>query len=170
MRMILFPDGFVPPGSPFFPSPATTTSGGYLPSRIITRGDLGSQDEILKEIDSTGFVKNTLIGASTCQRCHQDIVEQWSASAHRFASFNNPFYEATIMDMRENASEPNEWVEEHIKEYKDIGFNDVGKVKSKWCSGCHDPALMLAGKMNLEIDRNPGSTGRTYMPLLSCHR
>ena len=162
------PLGFVPPGSPFFPSAATTTSGNYLPSRIITRGELGDAEEIKIEIDQYGFVKNTPIGASTCARCHQDIVAQWESSAHRFASFNNPFYEATITDMRNKASEPNVWVEEHVAQYKDIGKDGIGRVKSKWCSGCHDPALMLAGKMNQPIDRNTPEA-QAGLTCLSCH-
>ncbi len=162
------PVGFVPVESPFFPSAATTTSGGYLPSRIITRNDLGSEETIQKEIEEFGFVKNTPIGATTCARCHQDIVEQWEASAHRFASFNNPFYEATITEMRKNSIEPNEWINAHIKEYKNIGAEGIGNVKSKWCSGCHDPALMLAGKMNTEIDRNTPEA-QAGLTCLSCH-
>ncbi len=162
------PVGFVPTGSPFFPSAATTTSGGYLPSRIITRGDLGSTEEIKKEIDQYGFVKNTAIGAATCQRCHQDIVVQWEASAHRFASFNNPFYEATITDMRNNSLESNEWIDQHMKEFKDFDVKNIGMAKSKWCSGCHDPALMLAGKMNQPIDRNTPEA-QAGLTCLSCH-
>ena len=58
--------GFVPPESPFFPSAATTTTGDYLPSRIITRGEMGNPDDIKAEIEKYGFVKNTAIGAATC--------------------------------------------------------------------------------------------------------
>ena len=162
------PLGFVPPESPFFPSAATTTSGGYLPSRIITRGDLGSQEEIQKEIEEYGFVKNTPIGASTCERCHQDVVAQWESSAHRFASFNNPFYEATIVDMRNNANESNDWIEQHMDKFKDFDVAGIGMAKSKWCSGCHDPALMLAGKMNRTIDRNIPEA-QAGLTCLSCH-
>lgn len=162
------PAGFVPAESPFFPSAATTTTGGYLPSRIITRNDLGSQEEIKKEMEEFGFVKNTAIGATTCARCHQDIVAQWESSAHRFASFNNPFYEATITDMRNNSNEPNEWIEQHISRYKDFGEEGIGRVKSKWCSGCHDPALMLAGKMNMPVDRNIPEA-QAGLTCLSCH-
>lgn len=162
------PVGFVPTKSPFFPSAATTTSGGYLPSRIITRNDLGSQETIQQEIDEYGFVKNTPIGASTCARCHQDIVEQWEASAHRFASFNNPFYEATITDMRNNSIEPNEWINQYITQYKSFGEDGIGRAKSKWCSSCHDPALMLAGKMNMEVDRNQAEA-QAGLTCLACH-
>jgi tetratricopeptide (TPR) repeat protein/cytochrome c553 len=162
------PIGFVPPESPFFPSAATTTTGDYLPSRIITRGDLGSREEIAKEIESVGFVKSTPIGATTCNRCHQDIVAQWESSAHRFASFNNPFYEATIEDMRKNSQEPNKWIEQHMKEFKDFDPTGIGMAKSKWCSGCHDPALMLAGKMNRPIDRKTPEA-QAGLTCLSCH-
>ena len=162
------PVGFIPPESPFFPSAATTTTGGYLPSRIITRNDLGSQEAIKGEIDEFGFVKNTPIGATTCARCHQDIVNQWEASAHRFASFNNPFYEATITDMRNNSIEPNEWISKHVTQYKDFGDDGIGRAKSKWCSGCHDPSLMLAGKMNIEIDRNQAEA-QAGLTCLACH-
>lgn len=162
------PIGFVPPESPFFPSAATTTTGGYLPSRIITRNDLGAQEVIKKEMEEFGFVKNTAIGATTCNRCHQDIVEQWKSSAHRFASFNNPFYEATINDMRKHSSESNKWIDRHVAEYKDFGVNGTGRAKSKWCSGCHDPALMLAGKMNRPVDRN-WPEAQAGLTCLSCH-
>ena len=161
------PEGFVPPASPFFPSAATTTTGGYLPSRIITHDSLLSQQIIDKEISENGFVQEALIGAETCNRCHQDIVAQWAASAHRFASFNNPFYEATVQDMRSNAVEPNAWVEAHIRHYPETK-NQIGKIKSKWCSGCHDPALMLAGKMDREIDRS-WLESQAGLTCLACH-
>lgn len=162
------PIGFVPPESPFFPSAATTSTGDYLPSRIITRGDLGNEEEIKAEIEQFGFVKNIPIGASTCYRCHQDIVAQWESSAHRFASFNNPFYEATVTDMRKNANESNPWVEKHMAQYKDLNRGNVGMFKSKWCSGCHDPSLMLAGKMNNQIDRN-SAEAQAGLTCLACH-
>jgi tetratricopeptide (TPR) repeat protein len=161
------PAGYVPPGSPFFPSAATTTTGDYLPSRIITRGDLGSQQKLQEELKTNGFVKETEIGAETCARCHQDIVRQWAASAHRFASFNNPFYEATIEDMRKNANAPNPWVEEHVKHFPQTESR-IGMVKSKWCSGCHDPSLMLAGKMDREIDRT-WPEAQAGLTCLACH-
>ncbi len=161
------PTGFVPPGSPFFPSAATTTSVGYFPSRIITRDDLGSMTIHEDEIKEFGFVKDTRIGAETCNRCHADIVDQWASSAHRFASFNNPFYEATIEDLRKNATQPNAWVEKHIKSFPETK-DRVGMVKSKWCSGCHDPALMLAGDMDKPINRN-SPEAQAGLTCLACH-
>ena len=51
--------------------------------------------------------------------------------------------------MRSNSTESNAEVAAHIAYYKDLA-GEEGKIKSKWCSGCHDPALMLAGKMTEE--------------------
>ena len=161
------PVGFVPPGSPFFPSAATTTSGDRLPSRIITRGDRGSPERINQEMATYGHVRDTRIGAATCERCHQDIVAQWAVSAHRFASFNNPFYEATVNDLREHSSQSNVWIDRHVEKYPE-GVGQVGRVKSKWCSGCHDPALMLAGQMVPDIDRG-SAEAQAGLTCLACH-
>ncbi len=162
------PTGAVPPESPFFPSAATTTTGSYLESRILTTPGFGTPAAAIRaEVDSMGFASESRIGAEACESCHPDVTDQWAASAHRFASFNNPFYEATIRDMRSGANEPNPWVERHIESFG--GAEDaVARTKSKWCSGCHDPALMLAGAMGDEIDR--GSVrAQAGLTCLACH-
>ncbi len=160
-------DSDVPTASPFFPSAATTTTGDYLPSRIITRGDIGAPDKFRPDLDKYGFVVNERIGAETCARCHQDVVDQWADSAHRFASFNNPFYEATIMDMRENANEPNAFLAAHQEKFQGAS-ESVGMLKSKWCSGCHDPSLMLAGAMERQVDR-ASPQAQAGLTCLACH-
>ncbi len=161
------PAGFVPHQSVFFPSAATTTTGDYLPERIITRGDTSATDKLAPDLDNIGFVVNEKIGADTCQRCHPDIVEQWSKSAHRFASFNNPFYEATINDMRTNATTMNEGVRKHVEAFSQWAGRE-GMIKSKWCSGCHDPSVMLAGKMTEPIDRR-SPQAQAGLTCLACH-
>lgn len=161
------PVGFVPPASPFFPSAATTTTGDYLPERIITRGDVSTPEKLAHDLDTIGFVVNEKIGAETCERCHMDIVEQWSKSAHRFASFNNPFYEASINDMRKNALSPTDGVSKHSGHFPQWA-DRTGKIKSKWCSGCHDPSVMLAGQMTEEIDRR-SPQAQAGLTCLACH-
>jgi hypothetical protein len=52
------PSGFVSPASPFFPSPATTTSGWYLPARIITRGE--SPETVKEEVEEEGFASDSI--------------------------------------------------------------------------------------------------------------
>ena len=82
---------------------------------------------------------------------HAAIVEQWATSAHRFASFNNPFYEATINHMRSNSTESNAEVDAHIAYTRTWRARSQSQVQVVF--GFHDPALMLAGKMTEEIDR-----------------
>ena len=64
--------------------------------------------------------------------CHPDIYKQWNESAHHFSSFNNQWYRKSIIYMQEvNGIEP-----------------------SKWCGGCHDPAILLNGVMDKPIREN----------------
>ena len=160
------PANYVPFQSPFFPA-ATTTTGAYLPSRIITRGDLSMPEKLQRDLERFGFVATEKIGAETCARCHAAITEQWSRSAHRFASFNNPFYEASIADMRRNSNHSNPEVDAHIGHLPELEGKEA-KVKSKWCSGCHDPAVMLAGQMTEDFDRN-SPQAQAGLTCLACH-
>ena len=72
--------------------------------------------------------------SQTCaaKGCHPDIYEQWNESAHHFSSFNNQWYRKSIIYMQEvNGIQP-----------------------SKWCGGCHDPAILLNGVMDTPIREN----------------
>ncbi|HYH00389.1 MAG TPA: tetratricopeptide repeat protein [Terriglobales bacterium] len=67
--------------------------------------------------------------SQACERCHQDVYKQWFGSAHRFSSFNNQWYRKSIEYMQEV----------------------VGTRPSKWCGGCHDPAVLYSGMMDTPI-------------------
>ena len=64
--------------------------------------------------------------------CHPDIYRQWNESAHHFSSFNNQWYRKSIIYMQE--------------------VNGI--QSSKWCGGCHDPAILLNGVMDRPIREN----------------
>ena len=67
--------------------------------------------------------------SDSCKRCHEEVYKQWNSSAHHFSSFNNQWYRNSIEYMQ------------------DV----VGTRPSKWCGGCHDPAVLYAGKMDTPI-------------------
>jgi Flp pilus assembly protein TadD len=67
--------------------------------------------------------------SDSCKRCHEDIYNQWFSSAHHFSSFNNQWYRKSIEYMQDT----------------------VGTRPSKWCGGCHDPALLYSGMMDTPI-------------------
>ncbi|MBT3343557.1 MAG: tetratricopeptide repeat protein [Gemmatimonadetes bacterium] len=170
------PANFVPHDSPFFPAATTTTTGGFLPSRIITRTGLPEQEMLDQEIRDRGFAIEHKVGTQACERCHAATVAQWEDSAHRFASFNNPFYEATLNDLRSSDGGGNAEVSAHIDHFSRLARAQgepglegrEGMIKSKWCSGCHDPALMLAGKMSAPIDRRTPQA-QAGLTCLACH-
>lgn len=145
-----FPDhglAYPAPDAVFFPSATRTSSGENAPTALIVDHVEIDMDTLHAEVAEYGFAQQARIGAAACVRCHQDTTEQWARSAHRFSSFNNPFYRASI---------------ERLREQED------GFVKSQWCGGCHDPALMLPGSMLSEVD--PASmAAQAGLTCLACH-
>ena len=67
--------------------------------------------------------------SDSCKRCHEDIYNQWYSSVHHFSSFNNQWYRKSIEYMQDT----------------------IGTKPSKWCGGCHDPAVLYAGLMDTPI-------------------
>jgi len=86
--------------------------------------------------------------SDSCRRCHADIYRDWSSSAHHFSSFNNQWYRKSVEYMQEV----------------------VGTRPSKWCGGCHDPAVLYSGLMDTPIkqiiDRPESQAG---LGCMMCH-
>lgn len=59
----------------FFPSLARTTSGNFIPERVLSND-------------------------AYCAECHADVHDSWEHSVHKFASFNNPVYEFSVKGTR----------------------------------------------------------------------
>ena len=72
---------------------------------------------------------NYFMESDSCERCHADIYKQWFGSVHHFSSFNNQWYRKSIEYMQDT----------------------VGTQPSKWCGGCHDPAVLYSGMMDTPI-------------------
>jgi Flp pilus assembly protein TadD len=86
--------------------------------------------------------------SDSCKRCHEDIYNQWNSSAHHFSSFNNQWYRKSIEYMQDT----------------------IGTKPSKWCGGCHDPAVLYAGKMDRPIKQfvhNPEA--QAGLGCMMCH-
>ena len=100
------------------------------------------------------FVKaETLMNNEYCLECHPDAYNSWVHSAHRFSSFNNPFYLFTIQQTRRLAME-----------------RDGNVQMSRWCAGCHDPVPFLSGAFddpNYDFKRHP--TSQAGITCVACH-
>jgi tetratricopeptide repeat protein/cytochrome c554/c'-like protein len=109
----------------FFPSSSETFDQGLLDAKKLAANDY-------------------------CQSCHPDSFHQWQRSAHRFSSFNNPFYRKSV----------------------ELMADQVGRERTKWCSGCHDPVVLFTGQMGaatqakFSYDQFEAQQGLTCM---SCH-
>lgn len=64
-----------------------------------------------------------------CAECHAEVASHWMHSAHAYASFDNPWYRASVDSFRTHR----------------------GKTESRFCAGCHDPLLLMSGTIDEEV-------------------
>ncbi len=112
----------------FFPSLARTSTGNFIPAE-------------------------TLMMDSYCVQCHADVHADWSVSAHRFSSFNNPAYLFSVRETRK------------------VGFEQDGNVQaSRFCAGCHDPVPFFSGAFDdPDFDDVHDPTSQAGITCTSCH-
>ncbi|MFM9960915.1 MAG: tetratricopeptide repeat protein [Planctomycetaceae bacterium] len=112
----------------FEPSLARTASGNFIPAQTLMMDDY-------------------------CQKCHPDSHAQWAESSHRFSSFSNPAYLASIRETRE------------------VSLKRDGNVQaSRWCAGCHDPVPFFSGAFDdpkFDLQKHP--TAHAGITCTTCH-
>ena len=121
------------------------------PKRIVNvNGDTVFYPSASETFDQGLLDGKRLAANGYCKDCHPDSFHQWERSAHRFSSFNNPFYRKSVELMADR----------------------VGRERTKWCSGCHDPVVLFTGQMgkatqaSFSYDSFEAQQGLTCM---SCH-
>ncbi len=81
-----------------------------------------------------------------CADCHPSVAARWESSAHRHSSLDNPFYLATLK----------------------LGQAHRSPDQMKFCGGCHDPQLLLTGRMDTHpTPQTPGAD--EGITCLACH-
>ncbi len=112
----------------FEPSLARTATGDFIPSAA-------------------------LMNDQYCLKCHADVHSQWSDSVHRFSSFNNAPYLASISETRQ------------------VALRRDGNVQAaRWCAGCHDPVPFFSGAFDdPEFDMLNHETARAGITCSVCH-
>lgn len=112
----------------FEPSLARTASGNFIPA-------------------------DSMMNDQYCLKCHADVHEAWSDSVHRFSSFNNPPYLASVSQTRE------------------VSLERDGSVQaSRWCAGCHDPVPFFSGAFDdPKFDMLKHSTSQAGITCTVCH-
>lgn len=112
----------------FFPSLARTATGNFIPAKTLQMDDY-------------------------CAKCHQDAHAGWSQSVHRFSSFNNPAYLASVRETRK------------------YSLDKIGTVqRSRWCAGCHDPVPFFSGAFDdPKFDDVKHVTAHAGITCTTCH-
>jgi hypothetical protein len=112
------------PDRPFAPSLAVTETGGAYDAR-------------------------SLGGSETCGTagCHEQIVQEWQPSAHRYAAME-PFFQGVQKVMAEQNS----------------------PESTRYCGGCHDPISLFSGSKTVFADDLTGQVGfQEGVSCLVCH-
>ena len=112
----------------FMPSSARTSSGSFIQAKA-------------------------LMNDQYCLECHPVAYNSHIHSAHKFSSFNNPFYLATIKGTR------------------DLALARDGSVQmSRWCAGCHDPVPFFSGAFDdPDFDMLKHPTSQAGITCVACH-
>ncbi len=109
---------------PFAPSLARTDTGGAFDAR-------------------------SLSGSLSCGTagCHEQIVEEWKPSAHRYAAMDTVFEGIQQVMARQN-----------------------GPESTRYCGGCHDPISLFSGSKNVLVENLTGQQGyQEGISCLACH-
>ncbi len=112
----------------FHPSSARTADGKFIPAE-------------------------SLMSDQYCMQCHLDIYNDHLHSSHKFSSFNNPAYFASVAETREYAQK-----------------RDGNVQASRWCAGCHDPVPFFSGAFDdPKFDMNEHPTSQAGITCVVCH-
>ena len=112
----------------FMPSSARTANGKFIPAKALMNNEY-------------------------CLECHKDVFNSYIHSAHKFSSFNNPFYLFSIRQTRDAAL-----------------ARDGSVQASRWCAGCHDPVPFFSGAFddpNFDMVNHP--TSQAGITCVTCH-
>lgn len=87
----------------------------FAPSYARTEGNMFVNPEILSNSEGCGS-----------SGCHEQILEEWQPSAHRFSAMNPPFQEVQKNFARQRSG-----------------------PETRYCAGCHDPISLFAGAKDI---------------------
>ncbi|HEV2493311.1 MAG TPA: multiheme c-type cytochrome [Terriglobia bacterium] len=107
---------------PFAPSLARTSTGGAMDDRLLS-------------------------GSASCgtSGCHQQIVEEWQSSAHRYSAMDAGFQKVQMNMAQQN-----------------------GPESTRYCGGCHDPISLFSGTKNLFVATEKLTSLHGYQEGISC--
>jgi hypothetical protein len=91
----------------------------------------------------------SLAGSESCgtSGCHEQILEEWKPSAHRWAAMDAAFQKIQGIMAEQNGAE-----------------------STRYCGGCHDPISLFSGTKNIGVENLTGLHGyQEGVSCLACH-
>ena len=111
-----------------FASPVERSVGEIKPIAMAVSNNPDFAPSLLETASDDFIPPAHLLGDDHCIRCHADAHAQWSDSVHARSSFNNPIYAFSVRNTRQAM----------IDRYGSVEI-------SRFCAGCHDPAILMTG-------------------------
>lgn len=111
-------------------SPRAIDAGAPIDAALVlpAAGELFPESQIRVAHDDPRDAER-LTDVEVCGECHADVLAAWRSSPHARASFDNPWYRQSVDSIRDERS----------------------LESSRFCAGCHDPVLLVAGAMEEEV-------------------
>ncbi len=104
----------------------------------------------LAKTDTGGaFDARSLSGSLACGTagCHEQILQEWKPSAHRYAAMDSVFLKI-----------------------QDVMAKQNGPESTRYCGGCHDPISLFSGTKNVFVENLTGLQGyQEGVSCLACH-
>ena len=111
-----------------FVSPVELPDRDVRPIAMAVSSNADFAPSLLETADDELVPASHLLGDEHCISCHADAHAQWSDSVHARSSFNNPIYAFSVRNTRKAM------------------VDRFGSVEiSRFCAGCHDPAILMSG-------------------------
>ncbi len=127
--------------------------GGPLAEPAAMAADGAFAPSLSRTVSGAPIPAGALMIDGYCRDCHQDAHDRWSKSAHRFSSFNNPVYAASVKETRKVVLE-----------------RDGTLQASRWCAGCHDPVPLFSGAFDRrDFDDKNDPAGQAGLTCTACH-
>ncbi len=118
-----------------------------------SEGERYFEPSLARTVDGKFIPHDRLMRDDTCLECHPSAHALWSQSAHRFSSFNNPAYLASVRNTREV-----------------LLARDGNVHAARFCAGCHDPVPFFSGAFdNPSYDDVNDPTSQAGITCTVCH-
>ena len=90
----------------------------------------------------------SLSGSDSCgsSGCHEQILVEWEASAHRYSASDLAF-----------------------QAVEKLMVEDVGAEATRYCAGCHDPGALFSGRKNTNVEGLTSVASDEGVSCVACH-